>query len=412
MAELVDIVVPDAEQEGTESVMETWFKQVGDFVQQHEPILEINTDKVTMEVAAPVSGILKEILKQVNEPIQPGEVLGRIEPAESAAKAPATPSAAATATTASPATTAAHAAAPAPSSPAGHSAAAELSPAVRRLLRKHNIDAAQIPGSGKGGRITTEDVDRFLKSQASPAPAETAAGASSTMPSRMVPHSPMRRRTASHMVESMLKTAPHVTAVFEADLSAVIAHREAVKSQFEKKKIRLTYSTYFVSAAVAALQALPEANSRWHEDALEIFEDCNIGLAVATDAGLIVPVVHQAQKLSFEELAARLQDITLRGRDGKLRKEDLQNGTFTITNHGMTGSLIATPIINQPQSAILGIGKLEKRVVVVEKDGKETTEIRPRMYVTLTIDHRAIDGFQANQFLNAFVSALENWPGA
>jgi 2-oxoglutarate dehydrogenase E2 component (dihydrolipoamide succinyltransferase) len=211
------------------------------------------------------------------------------------------------------------------------------------------------------------------------------------------------------MVESMLKIAPHVTAVFDADMSFVINHRNKHKAEFQDKGRNLTYTAYFVKAAVQALQAVPEINSRWHDDALEIFEDYNIGIAAATDSGLIVPVIAHAQNFDLFGIAERLQDLTTRARDGKLSQKEVQNGTFTISNHGMTGSLIATPVIHQPQSAILGIGKLEKRVVVIEKNGKDTTGIKPMIYVTLTIDHRALDGFQANRFLTKFVEVLENW---
>jgi 2-oxoglutarate dehydrogenase E2 component (dihydrolipoamide succinyltransferase) len=192
-------------------------------------------------------------------------------------------------------------------------------------------------------------------------------------------------------------------------MSAVMAHRNKHKAEFRKKGVNLTYTAYFVEAAVKALQAVPEVNSRWHAEALEIFEDYNIGVAAATENGLIVPVIHQVQKLDLFAVAERLQDLTGRARKGKLEQKDVQKGTFTITNHGMTGSLIATPVINQPQSAILGIGKMEKRVVVVEKNGKDTTQIKPMIYVTRTVDHRALDGFQANQFLTKFVEILENW---
>lgn len=395
MAELIDIIAPQSEEEGTESVMERWFKQPGDYVAQYEPLLEISTDKVSMEISAPVSGILKEILKKANEPIEPGDVLGRIE-ASAADTAAAGDSAKEKETR--------------PERKREKSAAAgkfagDLSPAVRRLLRQHNLDPSQISGSGRGGRITAEDVENYLnrsKAESSPAPAGAVSG-------RLVPHNALRRRTAKHMVESMLLTAPHVTAVFDADMSAVMAHRESRKNKLQEKGLKLTYTAYFVAAAVKALQAVPEVNSRWHEEALEIFDDCNIGIAAATEGGLIVPVIRRAQNLDLLSIAEKLQDLTERARNGKLEQKDIQNGTFTITNHGMTGSLIATPIINQPQSAILGVGKLEKRVVVVEKNGKDSTEIKPMLYLTLTIDHRALDGFTANRFLTKFVKVLENW---
>jgi 2-oxoglutarate dehydrogenase E2 component (dihydrolipoamide succinyltransferase) len=287
-----------------------------------------------------------------------------------------------------------------------------LSPAVKYLAKKHNIDLSAINGTGAGGRITASDVEQYLSKTPSAkktAPTAKTDSPQSTIPGKKIPHSRMRKLIAEHMVESMLHTAPHVTAVFDADISAVIAHREKEKKRFEKKGVKLTFTAYFVKATVKALQAVPETNSRWHENELEVFSDFNIGIATALDDGLIVPVVQKAQKLDLFKAASVLQDLTARARQGKLKPDEVQNGTFTITNHGVSGSLIATPIINQPQSAILGIGKLEKRAIVVEKNGKDTTEIKPMVYVTLTIDHRVLDGFKANQFLTAFVEALENW---
>jgi 2-oxoglutarate dehydrogenase E2 component (dihydrolipoamide succinyltransferase) len=350
---------------------------------------------VSVEISAPVSGILKEILKDPNEPIVPGDVLGRIEAAaKDAAKTEAETAAAEDALPGRRERSAARSEENLPG----------LSPAVRRLLEKSNIDPAEINGSGRGGRITAEDVENYLKRRVTETPA-----AVGVIPGRKVPHNALRRSTARHMVESMLKIAPHVTAVFDADMSSVINHRNKHKAEFQDKGGNLTYTAYFVKAAVQALQAVPEINSRWHDDALEIFEEYNIGIAAATDSGLIVPVIAHAQNLDLSGIAERLQDLTARARDGKLSQKEVQNGTFTITNHGMTGSLIATPVIHQPQSAILGIGKLEKRVVVVEKEGKDTTGIKPMIYVTLTVDHRALDGFQANRFLTKFVEVLENW---
>jgi 2-oxoglutarate dehydrogenase E2 component (dihydrolipoamide succinyltransferase) len=286
-----------------------------------------------------------------------------------------------------------------------------LSPAVKYLIRKYNLNIGKIEGTGAGGRVTAADIEQYLGKtpEAKRMAPVRQAEPQSTIPSRKVPHSRMRKLIAEHMVESMLHTAPHVTAVFDADMSAVIAHREKEKKKFEKKGVNLTLTAYFVRAAVNALQAVPEANSRWHEDELEIFKDCNIGIATALDDGLIVPVVQKAQKLDLFKTASVLQDLTMRAREGKLKPDEVQNGTFTITNHGVSGSLIATPIINQPQSAILGIGKLEKRVIVLEKNGEDATEIRPMIYVTLTIDHRVLDGFKANQFLTEFVKTLEGW---
>src|SRR5688572_31736140 len=376
---MTDIVLPTDQTEGTSNVVGKWFKAVGDPVSLNEPLLEITTDKVTVEIAAPVSGVLAEILKPEGEAVEPGDVVGRIGESVtlSAAKgAILTP-------------------APVPSAPAAPqgdiTGDAELSPAVRRLLREHGLDAAQVQGTGRGGRITVQDIELLLGSTSRPAVQPS---------SRLIPHSAMRRSIADHMVKSVA-TAPHVTAVFEADLSAVIRHREAHQKAF-------TFTAYFVRASVAALQAVPEVNSRWRDQGLELYDDCSTGIGTALPGGgLIVPVLRQAQDLDLAETARRLEALTTRARAGSLAPRDVQGGTFTISNHGVSGALLAAPIvINQPQSAILGIGKLEQRVRVAAGG---SFEARPMLYVTLTIDHRALDGFQANAFLSRWVEVVEQW---
>jgi 2-oxoglutarate dehydrogenase E2 component (dihydrolipoamide succinyltransferase) len=383
MAELIAIAAPADQEEGTEMVVGTWLKHVGESVTQNEPLLEITTDKVTVEIAAPATGILREILKSADQPIQAGEVLGRIE-VGAAAPAGATPAHEPTAK----------------GEPA--STAAELTPAVRRLLAEHGLDASTITGTGRGGRITVQDVEAHVATATEPG----------DYPSRKVPHTGMRRSVAQHMVQSVA-VAPHVTTVFEADLSAIVAHREAHRAAFEADGIKLTYTAYFIRASVAALEAVPEVNSRWHDDALELFDDCNIGVATALPkGGLILPVIHRAQTLDLRATAERLQDLTQRARDGALNPNEVQHGTFSISNHGVSGSLVAAPIvIPQPQSAILGVGKLERRPVAREQSGKEVVEVRPMCYVTLTIDHRVLDGYQANAFLACWVEEIEGWRG-
>ncbi|MBN8549347.1 MAG: 2-oxo acid dehydrogenase subunit E2 [Deltaproteobacteria bacterium] len=390
MTKLIDIIMPTGQQEGTQSVVARWFKQVGESVVQHEPILEISTDKVMMELPAPASGVLKEILKNENDEIQPGMLLGRME--EGAA-----------ASVAASAQPESKRACPAATSDA---AAAELSPAVRKLLKEHGLEASQISGTGKGGRISHQDVMAFIEQRGASAPSRSA----SKLQGKMVKHDQMRRNIAQHMVHSM-SIAPHVTSVFQADLSRIIDHREKHKHDFEKRGAKLTFTTYFVRATVAALQAVPEVNSRWHDDALELFEDCNIGIGTALEqGGLIVPVLQKAQDLDLFGTAQKLQDLTARARAGKLETKDVQDGTFTISNHGVSGSLVATPIIiNQPQSAILGIGKLEKRAIVDDSAGSDEIRVKPMVYVTLTLDHRVLDGFKANAFLSTFVKTLEEW---
>jgi len=378
-------VLSPLSQEGTTAAIRTWFKAVGDRVAEGEPLLELETDKVAMEVAAPASGVLAAILVAAGD-VQPGALLGHITPGEAA-----TP--------------------PRPAvvpPPAAALADPEhrLSPAVRKLVSESGIDPAGLPGTGKDGRLTRDDVVRALQARATPAmPPQPSAGSTS------IPHSPMRRRIAEHMAHSVA-TAPHVTAVFEADFSAIIAHRAANKAGFAAQGVNLTFTAYFIAASVAAMQAAPTVNSRWHDDRLEVFSAVNIGIGTALgDQGLVVPVIHAAQSLSLLGIAQTLQAVTQRARTGTLAPEDVRGGTFTISNHGTSGSLLAAPvIINQPQSAILGIGKVEKRVVVREVAGGDAMLIRPMSFVSLTIDHRVIDGAQTNAWLTRFVDTLENWP--
>jgi 2-oxoglutarate dehydrogenase E2 component (dihydrolipoamide succinyltransferase) len=360
---------------------------VGESVTQNEPLLEITTDKVTVEIAAPATGILREILKSADQPIQAGEVLGRIEVGAAGAAKPAPDRG------------------PTPRTEPAH-APAELTPAVRGLLAKHGLEASAIGGTGRGGRITVQDVEAHIASRAR-TPPDAERGAT---PSRKVPHTGMRRSIAQHMVQSVA-VAPHVTTVFDADLSAIVADREARRAGFERDGVKLTYTAYFVRASVAALQAVPEVNSRWHDDALEVFGDCNIGVATALPrGGLILPVIHGAQRLDLRATAERLQDLTQRARAGTLDPKDVQHGTFSISNHGVSGSLVAAPIvIPQPQSAILGVGKVERRPVARMREGAEVVEVRPMCYVTLTIDHRVLDGHQANAFLTRWVEEIEGW---
>ena len=374
MTKTCDVILPRDQQEGTESLLSSWLKNIGDYVNEHEPLVEISTDKVMVEIASPASGTLIEIRKSANDAVQPGEVLGVIAVGQGGGVAASSvKSAAAKVQTQSTASN------------------LELSPAVRRLLKEHSLDAAAVKGSGRDGRITVEDVERYV-----------ASGLTQTS-SRKVQHSAMRKSIAQRMQHSVT-TAPHVTSVFDLDLSAVQTHRQRNREAFEKQGIKLTYSAYFVAAAAQALRAVPEANSRWHDDALEIFDDANIGIATALEgSGLIVPVVKRAQTLSLLETAKIVSDLVERARKNELEAAEVRGGTFTISNHGVSGSLLATPIIiNQPQSAILGVGKLEHRAVV--RDDKVV--VRPMLYITLTIDHRVLDGFSANKFLTVFCEAL------
>jgi 2-oxoglutarate dehydrogenase E2 component (dihydrolipoamide succinyltransferase) len=479
MTTAVEIRAPAEQTEGTRSQILRWLKNVGDSVAENEPLIEIETDKVTVEVASPGSGILREIVKEEQEEIIPGELLGRIESSRTAAAVsddlqanalrgngasggdgsrpqsasdaagPASDAtgfggsgAAASDVTARP--DAASQSAPnleSASSPADASAATRLSPAVRRLLSENSLDPAAVRGTGQGGRLSVEDVMSAISAKASghsggvavatpaaqarpvaagmspgnPAPATSAAVSNSevTGNSRRIPHSAVRKRIAEHMVQSLLHTAPHVTTVFEVDMTAVLAHRLQHRDDFARRGVPLTLTAYFLQAAVDALRAVPEANSRWTDTALEVFESMHIGVATALEeGGLVVPVLRDVQSRDLFATAHGLHDLVVRAREGRLAPADVRGGTFTISNHGVSGSLVATPIIiNQPQSAILGIGKLEKRPVVVTEGGEDRIVIRPRCHVTLTIDHRVMDGHQANRFLQTFVERLTRWPG-
>jgi 2-oxoglutarate dehydrogenase E2 component (dihydrolipoamide succinyltransferase) len=398
---LLDIRAPE-EQEGSRSQVLRWVRRPGEAVLGDEPLVELETDKVTVEVASPGTGVLREILKAEGEELAPGDVLGRVETSAAGehtegrgAPAPRSP---AVATAATPESIARSAAV------SRHRSS--LSPAVKRLLAERGLDASQVRGTGEGGRVTVDDV---LEHAIARPPMEPALARESDQPAgnvRRVPHTPMRSRVAEHMVESLLRTSPHVTSIFEADMGAVIAHRAQHRDAFEREGVPLTLTAYFLRACVAAIRAVPEANSRWTETALEIFERIDIGVATALDGGgLIVPVLRNVQDRSFEDIARGLADLVARARVDALQPADVRGGTFTVSNHGVSGSLIATPIvINQPQSAILGIGRLEKRPVV---DAHDRIVARPRCYVTLTIDHRVMDGLQANRFLLALIECLE-----
>jgi 2-oxoglutarate dehydrogenase E2 component (dihydrolipoamide succinyltransferase) len=413
----VEIRAPSEESEGTRSQILRWLKQVGESVAENEPLIEIETDKVTVEIASPGTGVLREILKREQDEVVPGELLGRLELARP--EAPGRPSAPASASQLSmpDAEPGERRAGPVTAVPG---AVAQLSPAVRRLLGEHGLDAAGLPGTGQGGRITVEDVLRaaaargagqssMAAEQTAVAPQQKAVGGDAGV--RRVLHTAVRKRIAEHMVQSLLRTAPHVTTVFEADLTRVLQDRMWQREEFARRGAPLTLTAYFVQAAVAAVRAVPEANSRWTDSALEIYTAIHVGVATAVEGvGLVVPVLRDAQSRDLFETARGLDDLVERARQGKLSPADVRGGTITLSNHGVSGSLLAAPIIiNQPQSAIVGVGKLEKRPVVLEEGDEQKIGVRPRCYVTLTLDHRVMDGHQANHFMQTFVHTLNHW---
>jgi len=439
-AKSVEIRAPSAQEEGTRSQVLRWLKAVGEPVAEHEPLIELETDKVTVEVPSPGAGVLTEILKQEQEEVAPGELLGRIGVAVAASEASGSPiapmprkvgeGARAVPGSDSRSSDSRGAGELTPGSASGGSGASRpLSPAVRRLLAEHSLDSASVRGTGEGGRITVADVMREV-ADASHRPA--AAGAASReapiartetdaadaasdsngtgTASHRIAHSPIRKRIAARMVESLLHTAPHVTTVFEMDMSEVLAHRQRHREAFARQGVALTLTAYFAQAAVTAIRAVPEANSRWTDAALEIYDSINLGIATAAEGGLVVPVLAKVESLDLLETARRLEDLVRRARDGALTPADVRGGTFTLSNHGVSGSLLAAPIIiPQPQSAILGIGKLEKRAVVIEESGGDRIVARPCCYATLTIDHRVMDGSRANRFLETFTERLARW---
>ncbi len=410
MTQTIDVTAP-IEQEGTKSVVKSWYIGVGEAVREGDPLVELETDKVAVEVPSPASGVLAEILIDADGEAAPGAVLGRLS--GGAAVKPAGPQEQKSAN--------GELAKPAPALKAGNGEEPRLSPAVRRLVREYDLNPAEIEGTGKGGRLTRGDVQLFLERGAGQSPKAPAAKPkidpggeaidTELGPARRIPHDTMRRRIAEHMSHSVA-VAPHVTAVFEADFFAIAAHRSAHKNDYARRGVKLTYTAYMVAAAAEAMKAAPRVNSRWHDDFLDVYDDINIGVGTALgEEGLVVPVISQTQTKSHFGIARELQELTDKARSGALSPADLRGGTFSISNHGVSGSLVASPIIiNQPQSAILGVGKLEKRAVVRTVDGVDSIQIRPMAYVSLTIDHRVLDGAQTNAWLTRFVEVIETWP--
>jgi 2-oxoglutarate dehydrogenase E2 component (dihydrolipoamide succinyltransferase) len=406
MSRIEDVLAP-ANAEGTRATILRWCKAVGDTVIKDEPLVELETDKVTVEVPAPVSGTLIEVLKAVDAEVSPDEVLARLRLAGESVSPEEIRTFGVTPKSDTPP--------PAPAAGGSHSSDHHepLSPSVRRLLHEHSIAAGDINGTGRNGRVTAQDVTRHVSRtevprasvpKTAPEPAREAA-------SKLVPHTAIRRRVAEHMVRS-LADAPHVTTLFEADLTRVLKHRSLHAKSFESRGTRLTLTVYFISACARALRAHPEVNATFTPDAMQLHADVNIGIGTALGTqGLIVPVIHRAQGLSLFDIAQRLNTLVESARAGRLAPQDVRGGTFTISNHGVGGSLLAAPIvINQPQVAILGVGKVQRRVCVIEAGGSESIAVRPMCYLTLTIDHRALDAFQANAFLELVVETLEQWP--
>jgi 2-oxoisovalerate dehydrogenase E2 component (dihydrolipoyl transacylase) len=421
-----EVLMPQLGESVVEGKVSRWLKQEGEAVKQYEPILEVETDKVTTEVTAADSGTLIKILVAEGLTVKAGTPLAVIgQPGEvvpvGAGLAPA-PGHAVAAPQMVSAVEAAR-----PSGPA-----ARVSPVVARIAAEHNVDVSQIRGTGEGGRVTKKDILAYVESRlqvagrkeelppweqpgtgdlfkpteevhalaAAPAPPSTALSGDELMPL-----SSIRRSIAEHMVKSKT-VSPHVTTIFEVDMSRVVAHRQANKAAFERDGAKLTFTPYFVAASVAALKAYPQVNSTFTDEGLLLHKQINIGVAVSLgDEGLIVPVIKGADGMSLLGLARAVSDLAERARKKQLKPDDVVGSTFTLTNHGISGSLFATPIINQPNVGILGVGVIQKRAVVVN----DAIAIRPMVYIGLTFDHRVLDGASGDWFVAKIKETLENW---
>lgn len=461
------VLMPQLGESVVEGTVGKWYKRVGDKIDLYEPIMEVVTDKVTTEIPSPAAGTVSQIAVPEGTTVKAGSVLAVISgPAEasSAPSAPA-PQIASPAPTASPSATR-DMPLPSPSAvpnraPTAGSAGASrrLTPVVAKMISENNIsdvELGRIPGTGDGGRVSKKDIENYLLTRRAPVkpapeleaweqpgsgelfrPTEEVFGkppssqtprlGSSTlsmpasapkpnadMKDELVSISPMRKSIADHMVRSK-SISPHVTSVHEVDMSRVLAHQKAHEQEFSKQGARLTFTAYFVQAAIAALKAWPIVNASYTEQGIAMHRHLNIGIAVAIDEGLIVPVIKDADEKSLLGLARAVNDLAARAREKRLTPDDVTGGTFTLTNFGIFGSLFGMPIINQPQSAILGIGTIQKRPVVrsVPIPGGGSNDaivILPMCYLSITIDHRLLDGAIGDQFMGVLRKFLETYP--
>jgi pyruvate dehydrogenase E2 component (dihydrolipoamide acetyltransferase) len=410
-----EVLMPQMGESITEGTITKWLKKVGDTVQRDEPIFEISTDKVDAEIPSPVAGVLSEIkipegaTVTINTVVAViGDAAGKTAPA---AAAPA-PKASATAVPVP-----APIASPVPSASEGERV--RSSPLVRKIAKDNDIDLAKVPGTGASGRITKTDIVSHLEQgpksvAAAPAPAIPAPAAKPAapqpQPGELVPMSKMRSIIAQRMVESK-RTSPHVHTVFKVDMTRIVKLREKEKSKYEQRNgVKLTYMPFITRAAIVALRKHPIVNGSIEGDAIRYNKNINIGIAVALDWGLIVPVIKATEEKNFLGIARAIVDVADRARGKKLAPDEISGGTFTLTNSGIFGEQFGTPIINQPQSAILGIGGLNKEAeVITDKDGNDSIAIRSIQRFTLGFDHRIVDGADAGKFMSDFKAYLENW---
>ncbi len=395
--------------EGVDEVTVTkWLKQVGDSIKELEPLLEVNTDKVDTEIPAPASGTVLKIILQEGTPAKVGELLAIIgAPGESVEGVSTTPESKVESRKSEPQpetldlrpSTTSHL-----TNDIGF-----ISPVVAKIAAEHGVNLSQVSGTGLNGRITKNDVLAFVENGKSNLGSQKSQVESHTVQpligDQIIKHTTMRKSIAEHMVMSK-RTSPHVLTVMEADMSRVTKHRGANKAAFERDGVNLTFTAYFMSAIVAGLKAYPMANSSWSDEGVLIHKNINIGMATSLgEEGLIVPVIKGADNLSLLAMARSVNDLANRARNKKLQPDEVKGGTFTLTNHGISGSLFAFPVINQPQCGILGIGAMQKRVVVID----DAIAIRPMVYMSFVFDHRILDGASADWFLAKVKETLENW---
>ena len=399
----------------SEGTILEWRKAVGETVAADEPIADVTTDKVDVEIPCPAAGVLAKILAEPGDTVPVGEVIAEIDVGGDAAPQPSP-------TTDEPTSNEQQVA----SNGAETDRSAFVSPVVRRMAAEHDVDLSQVEGHGIGGRIRKKDLMAHIEAGPTeekpskplhiespyvpePAPANGAAGNGgepATLGGRREEMSPMRKAIAEHMVRSR-HTAAHATTIVEVDFSAVAARRAELKEAYKRRGVPLTYLAFVARAVVETLEEFPILNASVEGDEIVFHDDVNLGIAVALDSGLIVPVIPRAQRLSLEGMAAAIAETAARARDRNLSPDDVQGGTFTITNPGQFGAVLATPIINQPQVAILDLEAIVKRPMVVESEGQDAIAIRPMAYLPLSWDHRALDGADAARFLGAVKEKLE-----
>jgi pyruvate dehydrogenase E2 component (dihydrolipoamide acetyltransferase) len=399
----IDVVMPQMGESIAEGTIVRWMKKVGDSVDRDEPLFEISTDKVDAEIPSPSAGVVAEIRAQEGETVPVNSVVAVIRGAGEAVVAAPSATSAPPPTRVTPEATAVTGAV----SRAGENLARERSsPLVRQIAAEHHVDISQVLGTGIGGRVTKHDIIAFVEQHgrsAGPSPAEAAAvprGADD----RVEKMSVMRKKIAEHMVLSR-RTSAHVHSVFEVNFSRVSVIRTARKAAYEAQGTKLTYLSFIVKAVADALQSAPILNASVDGDQVVYHRDVNIGVAVALEWGLIVPVVRNADRLDLPGLSRAIADLAAKARAKQLKPEDVSGGTFTITNPGALGALFGMPIINQPQVAILDVGSIEKRPVVVD----DAVTACPTAFMALGFDHRIIDGAVADQFMSRVKQALENW---